>query len=306
MYRMSVGLGFGAPIKEYRFVLQSDVSKDQVVVVRANNLSDLTQKQSRVLDSIATELNAKLQHPATIKRLKEGSKVEAEAELTETVRNALARENRELPESAQWLFAASFLNASNWPTLAAGALRRAEAASPATAKSSSARWLAGAIAAQSGVERVFATAETPKLRPEEVPKPQLVWRMTERGQAEPYSQMAIRLQQIPSLKPYGFSLEGDLQLAKGNRQAAYDAYNAAASIDGSPSLYRRMSEIEGTRRAPVPPSELKGKPGASTTTPPRTVEPSLERGDRRLTEIPSRSGDARAIERKADAVPSSR
>ena len=27
MYRMSVGLGFGAPIKEYRFVLQSDVSR---------------------------------------------------------------------------------------------------------------------------------------------------------------------------------------------------------------------------------------------------------------------------------------
>jgi hypothetical protein len=300
---MRAGLGFGATAVEYRFVLQSNVSKDQVVVVRVTNLPALAKKQAGLLGAVAADINGRLRDPAVIKRLKEESKTEAEAELVGIVRNAIARDNPELPESAQWVLAASLLNAANWPGLATTALRRAEAVSPATAKSSSARWLAGAIAAQSGIERVFATAETPKVKLDDVPKPQLVGRLVERGQTDAFFQVASGLQQIPTLKPYGFSLEGDIWAARGNKQAAHAAYNSAAFLGVSPSLHRRMSDLEWRGPTPKAPADTRpSAPRSTTDTPGTAVERNIEPTEPSPTKIPFRSGNPRNAEPSTDGT----
>ncbi len=249
-------LTFGAKAAEYRFVLQSDVAPDQVVAVRVDNIAELGKKQAALLQSVSSDIDARLADRATVSRLASlppgESKAAAEAEVVGAVHNAIARENPDLPESAQWVLAASLLEASNWPQLAATALRRAERLSPATARSSSARWLAGAIAAQSGDTRVFAGVETPKVNLTDVPRTDVVAQLVEQGQADALRQLALRLQQIPSLKPYGLSLEGDLWAAKGDKQAARNAYSSAATLDRSPSLSRRMSDLESLRpRAPL-------------------------------------------------------
>jgi hypothetical protein len=245
---MHIVLGGKATSAEYRFVLQSDVSPDQRVVVRVDNVEDLRKKQAKLFESA---INSMLADPSTAKRLASLAPGDPKAgdEVVAVVRNAIARESPKLPESAQWVLTASFLSASNWPQLAANALRRAEKLSPGTAKSSSTRWLAGAIAAQSGDPRVFATAETPNVKLEEVPKADVLGRIVEGSEWDTFRRTAVRLQRIPSLKSYGLSLEGDLWAAKGDKQAARNAYSSAASLGNSPSLSRRITDLESPKSA---------------------------------------------------------
>ncbi len=264
---LRAALGFGATAVEYRFVVQSDASPDRVVVVRVKDIADLAKQQARLAQSVAADINRNLQDSVISKLFTKVPKPAAEDKLVGAVRNAVARENPALPESIQWLMAASFLNASNLPTLAATALRRAETASPAAVNSSSARGLAAAIAAQSGVANVFLTAETPKVNLDDVPKSKLLGQLVENGQSDQFSDLAARLQTIPTLKAYGFSLEGDISAAKGNRQAAQTAYKAAATFGPSPSLARRMNDLKMRESAPEPPIERNTKPGALPSQP---------------------------------------
>jgi hypothetical protein len=262
---MHVALGFAATSTEYRFVLQSDVSPDQPVVVRVENIAELRKKQAKLLESVSADINSMLSDPSRTKRLASLASGDPTAadELVGVVRNAITRENPGLPESAQWVLTANLLSASNWPQLAVNALRRAEKLSPGTAKSSSTRWLAGAIAAQSGEPRVFATAETPNMKLEEVPKADILGRIVEGGQEDTFHQTAVRLQRIPSLKSYGLSLEGDLWAAKGDKQAAQNAYLSAASLGTSPSLSRRITELESPKSASKAAIDRERQPSSS-------------------------------------------
>ena len=256
---MHVALGFGARSAEYRFVLQSDVSTDQPVVVRVANIADLRRMQARIIESASGNINSLLADPNSVKRLASLAPGDPKAadEVVSVVRNAIARENPKLPESAQWVLTASLLSASNWPQLAANSLRRAENLSAGVAKSSSTRWLAGAIAAQSGDAQVFANAETPHVSLEEVPKADVLRQIVKEGQGDTLRQTAIRLQKIPSLKFYGLSLEGDFWAAAGDKQAAQNAYASAASLESSPSLSRRITDLGPSKTPPKAPSSLK-------------------------------------------------
>ena len=259
---MHMALGFAATSTEYRFVLQSDASSDQPVVVRADNIAELRKKQAKLIESVSGDINSMLSDPSRAKRLASlapGDPTAAD-ELIGVVRNAITRENPRLPESAQWVLTASLLSASNWPQLAANALRRAEKLSPGTVKSSSTRWLAGAIAAQSGNPRVFATAETPNMKLEEVPKANVLARI---GGQDTFRQTAIHLQGIPSLKSYGLSLEGDIWAAKGDKKAAQNAYSSAASLGSSPSLSRRITDLESPKSASIAPIDRESQPRSS-------------------------------------------
>lgn len=284
--RLHVALGYGATRSEYRFVLQSDVSDDQTVIVRVQNPAALAKRQAEALSSVAAQVNAKFADPGTISRLKGGTRSEAEGEFVSAVRNAVAHESPELPEPVQWLLVASFFNASNWPRLAVPALRTAERLSPATARSSSAKWLAGAVSAQSGIPEVFLNAETPKVQLNEVPRAQGLGRIVDQDPGGPVAQLAANLQQVPALRTYGFSLEGDIWAARGNMQAAKAAYSSAASLDSSPSLNRRLGDLGSAHRTPGA-FEKGGSQGSSP------VRPDLRPNDTGAAKTPFRSEDFR-------------
>jgi pimeloyl-ACP methyl ester carboxylesterase len=253
---MQLALGFAATSTEYRFVLQSDVSTDRQVVVKVANIADIHQKQAKLIESASANINTMLADPTRAQRLASLPPGDPRAvnEVVDVVRNAIVRENPKLPESAQWVLSASLLSASNWPQLAAVSLRRAENLSPGISKSSNTRWLAGVIAAQSGNTQVFASADTPKVSLENVPKVDVVGQIVKRGQGDTLHQTAIRLQTIPSLKYYGLSLEGDFWAAAGNKQAAHTAYKSAASLESSPSLSHRITELQSPNAARAAPA----------------------------------------------------
>ena len=253
---MHILLMAGAKAPEYRFILQSDVSPDKIVLVRVDNIAALSMKQAKLGQSVLTEVNAMLGDQNTIRKFNalpaEESATTAEAAVINAAQNAIARETSGLPESAQLVLAASVLNASNWSQLAAGALQQAEKLSPATAQSSSVRWLAGAIAAESGDAHILATIDTPEVKLDELPETGIVEQSIKQGQSDTLRQLAFRLKQVSVLKPIGFSLEGDISAATGNKQAAHTAYTTAESIARSPSLTRRITDLESMESVPNP------------------------------------------------------
>ena len=191
---------------------------------------------------------------------------EAARQVVAAARDAVARANPGLPESAQWVLAADALNATNWPGLAVSALRQAEKASPAVATTRGVQRLAAVAAALSGDPRVLASTTTPSLTAVEV-NTLSDQNLLVTASADRAIQLAGQLQQVPALKAFGLSLDGDAQKAAGNGEAARRFLEAAAAIRPTPSVSRRLVKV----RAVTPAGRLTpaGAAGRSVAAPTR-------------------------------------
>ena len=241
---MFMALGMGARATRYQFVLRTDVSPDTRVTVRVPNLAQLQAQQVRLVEDVAGGIERMLADPETGPRLRAAAAndLEAPAAMVRAARASVARTSPELPESAQWVLAAEALHATNWPGLSVVALREAEKASPAVARTPGVQRLAAATGALSGETRVLQTVPTPELSPAQVAQlgesNLLVGAGVDRAR-----RLAGRLQQAPALKVFGLSLEGDAQKASGNTEAARRSFEAAATIRATPSVNRRIGTV---------------------------------------------------------------
>ena len=245
---MHAALSFGADRAEYRFVLQSDAAPALTVIARVGNLAELREQLRALRAEAFTDMSAALRAPEMSARL---ASAEAEAAVAGVVKKTIARRRPELPESMQWVLAASLLETSNLPRIAASALRSATGLSPALARSSSAQLLATAIAAQAGEAPVFAISRPPTLTPEYL----RVHEAVDDGSA---LELARGLQRIPALKAYGLSLQGDVLAASGDAQSALTAYEQAAAIATTPSLSNRIRVLRAPDAPPGPSNTPRG------------------------------------------------
>lgn len=243
---LRIALGFGAVASEYRFVLKSDATSDQQVVVRVPDLAALRANQTQLVEAVNRDISKFLSVPENRYALAKlpAEDTRASTEVVRVVLTTVAKHSPELPESAQWVVSADLLAASNWPRLAATALRFAEIASPTTVNSSSVQHLAGVVAAQSGEGQIFKNAEVPKILSNQLPKLDLMKLMFKSNPSSTSEELAANLQTVPSLKTYGLSLEGDIWQAKGNKSAALTAYKASEAIFPSPSISGRVTALE--------------------------------------------------------------
>jgi pimeloyl-ACP methyl ester carboxylesterase len=228
---LGVALSRAATAREYRFTIRTP-NEDTKVVVRVPDLAAMKAQQSATANAVAKEMQASLGDPQQRERWLAASPDTPSDALVQIAHAAVSKQAPDLPDQARWVLTADLLAATNWPTLAARALRNAEAIAPSTARNPAVQHLAGIVAAQSGDREIFKSSATPVASPETL----ATWKV-----AQP---LAGQMQSIPALKGFGLSLEGDLQQSKGNATAAETAYTEAAKIRASPSLSSRLQKVK--------------------------------------------------------------
>jgi pimeloyl-ACP methyl ester carboxylesterase len=239
---LKFGLAFGAdPGKDYRFVLKSDVSPDQTVVVKVANPEAYGMQQVKIAQDVSANIKALLSDPKETAKwsIASAKSLEAQEAIVQVARETVNANNPNLPEVGQWVLAAEVMNAINWPNLAILALERAERASPGSVKADSVQRLAALTAAHAGRTQIFTTTKTPS-----IPETELVQKhahpLAAPSAATASMELANQLQQFAPLKPFGLSLKGDIQFAQGDIAGASKTYAESAAILSSPSIAPRL------------------------------------------------------------------
>src|SRR5262249_35680515 len=126
-------LGFGATQSEYRFLLTSDVTAGQTVVVRVSNLPAVQKARLETAQEVTRDLQGALADPRELAQLKQaGADAPAASQrIVDIVKGSIAKRSPQLAPSGQWLLSAEMLNSVNWPGLAVRALQNAQQAEPA-------------------------------------------------------------------------------------------------------------------------------------------------------------------------------
>jgi pimeloyl-ACP methyl ester carboxylesterase len=242
---LQIALGLGAAATEYRFVLKTSVAPDMPVIVRVSNLAGLKSQQGQLAKAVSGALENLLSDSSPNSRLKQAGANNTQPDvLVASVRETIARNSPQLPEEGQWLLTADLLNATNWPSLAARALREAERTSPKVAQVPSAQKLAASAAFLSGDAQIFARAATPPLASAEaeaaVDKANAL--VSQVG-VERATQLASGLEQFPALKGFGYSLHADAQRAAGDLAGAEQSLRQASAIRATPSVTKRLDKV---------------------------------------------------------------
>lgn len=242
---MSVALSRSASKKEYQFVLRTDVAPDRQVIVRVPDLAALNSQQAEAAATVAASIQATLKDPDNSARFKRAATDDKgiPSAIVEIARSEIEKQNPSLPVSAQWVLSADLLSSLNWPSLAAEALQNAEKASPAVTKLSGVQYLAALVSAQSGQSKIFDTG-TPIITGTELSTWHGKQPLTDPQYLALGSDVATRMKEVPALKLFGLSLQGDVEKAKGNTQAARLNLEEAASIQPSPSVATRLQALD--------------------------------------------------------------
>jgi pimeloyl-ACP methyl ester carboxylesterase len=267
---MHIALGLSARSQEYGFVLRTDELPERRVTVRVTDAAALRREQFRLMQSATGEINALLSDPVKGAQLRSApaGDTEAPAAIIGAARAGVLKVNPELPESASWVMAAEALHAANWPGLAARALAAAEKVSPSAARAPGVRRLAAEAASLSGVSSVFSSAPTPTLAPADFARMPTGNLLVAASGPDAAQQLASRMQQAPSLRVFGLSLQGDAQEAAGNIAGAQQSLQEAAKIRSTPSISRRLRGMAVKPNPAIDASRL-GRGAAITVTPER-------------------------------------
>jgi pimeloyl-ACP methyl ester carboxylesterase len=250
--------------KAFRFVLKSDAAPDAVVHVRVPNVKLAQAERARLVNAALRSVDRYLavsENSRRLEKLRPADPTAGDA-VVRVVQESIAAGTPTLPPDATWILTAEVLTAANWPKLAVGALRNAETVSPATAQSPAGQWLAGYVAAQSGEPKVYATAETPAVS---VPFARSSLYFLDREQVTDSQLLALRMQLIPALRPYGLSLQGDVLQARGDTGAARQKYVRAAAIQPTPSIASRIKSLDSFGSAAKEDTTLTSASKAATT-----------------------------------------
>nr|PZN63532.1 MAG: hypothetical protein DIU62_10935 [Pseudomonadota bacterium] len=233
---------------EYQFKLRTSIRPDRIVKVRIPDVRRLQAHQQQLMQGAVAAVLQHVSDPGNAApwRLAPPEDAGIPDAIVQAVHDYVARDNPDAPESARWIIAADILNELNWHALAARSLQRAEQAGPEWVSQQGVQRLAAITASLSGERRIFASMETPML--DEAQLAAVHQREGLAAATVPETPLlARRLQEIPALRFYGLSLEGDLQQARGDKDGARAAYQDAAVIRPSPSISARLTATGGWR-----------------------------------------------------------
>jgi pimeloyl-ACP methyl ester carboxylesterase len=272
--QLQFSLLWGAgPANKYSFVLSSDGMGARTVLVNVdwatvgqqrsseatyivNNLSTLLAASERValwkptaIGSGAASGFIRVDERATPATQ---SKAVSPDDVVDSVRKSIVLANGELATGTQWLMTADFLDAVNWSPLAVLALRRLELEAPSAVKTVAAEAVAASVSQRSGEKRVFAggepiTSDLQSAGPLALQDQILV----SADLADASAELASRMQQVPWLRYYSLSLQGDLAWKRGHAEEARAAYQAAARLISTPSIAYRLQQVTQALHGPA-------------------------------------------------------
>jgi pimeloyl-ACP methyl ester carboxylesterase len=274
---IGVALSRAASKKEYPFVLRTDIEPDRHVIVRVPDPAALNAQQTEAAANVAQRIKDTLSDPVQLVNFRQAPTDDKGVPnaIVEIARSEIAKQNPNIPTSAQWVLSADLLNSLNWPSLAAEALRNAEKASPTVTKMPSVQYLAGLVSVQSGEKAIFSSG-TPIFDKTELSSLRVKQPLATIEYFDLSTDVANRMRDVPALRVYGFSLQGDVEKAQGNRQAARKSFEAAAAIRPSPSVTTRLQALDFTGDAsPTKDGSRDGQgqrtSASSRTEPPRNI-----------------------------------
>jgi pimeloyl-ACP methyl ester carboxylesterase len=255
---LNIRIGRGAgPKDEYSFGLSYDDLVRQTVFVRPNwqavERGRIEEARAVVknIDSLVSDMTKTSKW-----KVMSFNDTAAPDAVVDAVRNVIAGRDPELPVDAQWVSSADFLNTVNWPGLAVRALKKLAVSFPNEARQVNARAIAESVSARSGDPHIFEDISAASLLNALIPPanagPGTLLAIKNHilvspNLAEASAQVAYDMQQLPSLRVFGLSLQGDLLWSKGDLKGAQAAYQAAAVIHRTPSISYRLEQIRSSQ-----------------------------------------------------------
>lgn len=217
---LQIALAYGSKRPEYQFVLRSNVSEDQPVIVRVTNLKEIQANYAALASDVLTALSETLEDTSKISMLGQTSLEKVQEYIVDVVHNIVARRDPGLHEVGQWVHTAELMTAVNWSSYGAIALRRAEEIEPAIMTIPSIR----SLAASTSAPRPLIIIETGlphaqrKVMPTFTP-------FTSNEVIQKASAVSAEMVLIPALRLHGLRLQADVAIAKGEPEEASELYN---------------------------------------------------------------------------------
>lgn len=229
---------------EYRIKLKLGSAPERMIVARIPDLDTALAARAKRKSAVAEGVNAYFALQENVDAFNALPEPQQQEKIAKLAHTALAQQTAELPESARLLITADTLADIGWNQSATVTLQQTERAFPDTAKSASARHLAGVVAAQSGKRDIFRTVQTPQVNLDAVTNDQANLQLTN-ADRETWKQLAERMQDVPTMKSDGLVLEGDVLRAQGDSEGAKRAYLEARQLESSPMIDAKLrSQLE--------------------------------------------------------------
>jgi hypothetical protein len=244
---------------EYRFTLSVPPLADRIVVVHIKDVPAVQAKLDAVTREVTTQVTNYLASPPNVDRLNQLTREQQFARVADVAAAAIAKSAPDLPAAARWVVTADALSALGMLAPANAALLNAKQASPRIASAPSAQLVAGIISAKSGEPNVLQGTSTV---PELGVQGQVVYADVQHAQItvspeikagahaasdlHARSDLSAKLQGVPSLQAYGYTMQGDVLWAQGHATAAKKAYRNASAIQSTPVTEKKLEAVKVT------------------------------------------------------------
>src|SRR5690348_347892 len=231
---------------EYRFTLSAPPLDDRVVVVRVNNLAAVQARQDAVTRDLTVQIASYLS-PDNVAQLKGMTEEQQYAKIAEVAGDSIAKSAPDLPAAARWVVTADTLSSLGLLAPANRALLNARQASPRIAATASAQLVASVISAKSGKSSVLQNVPgTPSddAHRQMIASAHVVPGQLDASDLHAWSDLSAKLQEVPSLKAYGYAMQGDVAWVKGDTQTASRAYQTASAIQSSPVTRKKIEAMK--------------------------------------------------------------
>lgn len=246
-----------AKANQYSFHLKTSMHDDRRVIVDVPDLDRLRQQMAVLSRSILRDLNQHLAKYETTP-ISAGQEQKSPVVLASVAYKSVEKNLPGLPSSATWVITADALSAASLNKIAIEALRKAEAVSIDAVRSTSVQDVATRILFKTEEQQIFRNVPMQKLPGkqgglESTPLDRLPhdagveanMRLILKDSASSSRtslELAERMKRVPSLAGSGFILEGEVQSASGDAQAADIAFKKAFAIEPTPALQQRIGK----------------------------------------------------------------
>lgn len=243
--------------QEYNFTLSVPPLADRLIVVRIRDLDAVQAKQVAVVREVTAQVGDYLSSAENVAALTQLPKDQQFAKIADVAGQSISKTAPDLPAAAKWVVTADALASLGMLAPANAALQNAARASPAIADAPSARLVSSVISASSGKPDIFeatgsAVPDDGDKSPVYADFQHAVVEMTrvekpaniDPGDLKARENLSAKMQVVPSLKAYGYSMKGDVLWAKGDSAAAKEAYQNASRIQPTPITAKKLEAVK--------------------------------------------------------------